>query len=86
MSEKLKKMNFVEGPLRKLSFCKWASPKMQKIIKQVGPSRQLFETVNFAFMKNFDFLVKIAVSRASLLFSRDSRHAFLPGSQVRLRP
>ena len=35
---------------------------MQKMIEQAGPSRQLFETVNFAFMKNFDFLVKIAIA------------------------
>ena len=28
---------------------------MGKIIEQVGPSRQLFEAVNFAFMKIFDF-------------------------------
>ena len=42
---------------------------------QYGPSRQLLETVNFAFMKIFDFLVKIAVFRASLLFLGDSRHA-----------
>ena len=75
MSEKLKKMNSVDSPLRKLSFCKWASPKMQKIIKQVGPSRQLFETVNFAFMKIFDFLVKITIFRAFLLFLGDLRHA-----------
>ena len=34
---------------------------MQEIIKQVGSSRQLFETVNFAFMKIFDLLVKIAL-------------------------
>ena len=78
MPEKLKKMNSVDSPLRKLSFCRWASPKMQKIIKQVGPSRQLFETVNFAFMKIFDFLVKIAIFRASLLFLGDSRHALWP--------
>ena len=31
---------------------------MQKIIKPRCPSRQLCETVNFAFMKIFDFLVK----------------------------
>ena len=37
-------------------------------MKQAGPSRQLFETVNFAFMKNFDFLVKIAIFLAFLLF------------------
>ena len=35
--------------------------KMQKIIKLRRSSRQLLETVNFAFMKIFDFLVKIAV-------------------------
>ena len=34
---------------------------MQKIIKLEGPSRQLFETVNFAFMKIFDFFIKIAL-------------------------
>ena len=78
MSEKLKKINSVDSPLRKLSFCKWASPKMQKIIKQVGPSRQLFETVNFAFMKIFDFLVKIALFWASLLFWGDSCHKLRP--------
>ena len=54
-------MKSVEGLLRKLRFCKWASLKMQQIIKQVGPSRQLFETVNFAFMKIFDFEIKIAL-------------------------
>ena len=59
--------------------------KMQKIKKPRCPSRQLSETVNFAFMKIFDFLVKIALFRASLLFSGDSRHAFPPGSHVRLR-
>ena len=51
---------------------------MQKMIEQAGPSRQLFETVNFAFMKIFDFLVKIALFRASLLFLADSRHALRP--------
>ena len=47
---------------------------MQKFIKGTGPSRQLFETVNFAFMKIFDFLVKIALFWASLLFWGDSCH------------
>ena len=47
---------------------------MQKMIEQAGPSRQLFETVNFAFMKNFDFLVKIAIFGALLLFLGDSCH------------
>ena len=41
---------------------------MQKMIEQAGPNGQLFEIVNFAFMKNFDFLVKIAISWAFLLF------------------
>ena len=40
---------------------------MQQIIEQVGPSRQLFEIVNFAFMKFFDFLVKIAIFEAFLV-------------------
>ena len=39
---------------------------MQKFIKLRSPSRQLLETVNFAFMKIFDSLAKIAVFRASL--------------------
>ena len=51
---------------------------MQKIKKQVGPSRQLFETVNFAFMKFFDFLIKTALFGAFLLFSGDSCHKLRP--------
>ena len=47
---------------------------MQKMIEQAGPSRQLFETVNFAFMKNFDFLVKITIFWAFLLFLGDLCH------------
>ena len=47
---------------------------MQQIIKQVGSSRQLFKTVNFAFMKIFDLLVKIALFWAFLLFLGDSSH------------
>ena len=47
---------------------------MQQIIKQAGPSRQLFETVNFAFMKIFDFLVKTALFGAFLLFLGDLSH------------
>ena len=78
MSEKLKKMNFVKGLLRKLRFCEWASPKMQQIIKQAGPISQLFETVNFAFMKIFDFLIKTALFEAFLLFLGDSRHKLWP--------
>ena len=51
---------------------------MQEIIKQAGPSRQLFETVNFAFMKNFDSLVKTALFEAFLLFSGDLCHKLRP--------
>ena len=51
---------------------------MQEIIKQVGSSRQLFETVNFAFMKIFDFLVKTALFGAFLLFLGDLCHKSQP--------
>ena len=51
---------------------------MEKIMKQTGPSRQLFETVNFAFMKNFDFLVKIAIFWVLLLFLGDLCHKLRP--------
>ena len=59
--------------------------KMQQIIKQVGPSRQLFETVNFAFMNFFDFLVKIVISGAFLQSFGDSRHALLSRSSVQMQ-
>ena len=61
---------------------KRASLKMHQIIKQASPSRQLFKAVNFAFMKIFDFLVKIAIFRAFLLFSGDLRHALRPTSNI----
>ena len=48
---------------------------MQQIIKKTSPSGQLFEAVNFAFMKIFDFLVKTAIFRTYLLFSADLRQA-----------
>ena len=51
---------------------------MQQIIKQVGTRRQLFKTVNFAFMKFFDFLVKTALFGAFLLFYADLRHKLRP--------
>ena len=41
-------------------------------------SGQLFETVNFAFVKIFDFLVKTALFEAFLLSSGDSRHKLRP--------
>ena len=55
---------------------------MQQIIKQAGLSRQLFETVNFAFMKNFDFLVKKTLLGASLLFLGDSHHKLRPKTEL----
>ena len=55
-----------------------ASLKMQQIIKLTTPCRQLFETVNFAFLKIFDFLVKTAIFRTFLLFSGDFRQALWP--------
>ena len=79
MPEKLKKKkNSVEGPLRKLRFCKWASPKMHQIIKKGGPNRQLFENVNFAFMNFFDFSIKTALFGAFLLFLGDSCYKLRP--------
>ena len=51
---------------------------MQKIIKQVGPSSQLFETVNFVFMKIFDFLIKTAILGAFMLFLGDLCHKLRP--------
>ena len=84
---KVKKMVMVTLKLQRYFVIYKRSPlKMQKIKKPRSSSRQLLETVNFAFMKIFDFLVKIALFRASLLFSGDSRHAFPPRSLVRLRP
>ena len=43
-------------------------------VKQAGPSRQLFETVNFAFMKISDFLIKTALFGVILLFLDDLCH------------
>ena len=50
------------------------SIKIQKLIKQRSPLKQLFETVNFAFMKIFDSLVKNTIFRVFLLFLRDLHH------------
>ena len=47
-------------------------------MKQAGPSRQLLQTVNFAFMKIFDFLVKIAIFWPFCFFSGDLRHKLRP--------
>ena len=52
--------------------------KMQKIIKPRSSSTQLLETVNFAFIKIFDFLVKVAIFRAFFLFLGDLSHALRP--------
>ena len=51
---------------------------MQEIIKQAGPSGQLFETVNFDFMKIFDFLIKKALFWTFILFLGDLRHKSRP--------
>ena len=56
---------------------------MQQIIKQAGPSIQLLETVNFAFMKNFDFLIKTALFGAFLLFLGDLCHKITAENQAR---
>jgi len=47
---------------------------MQQIMKQAGPSRQLWKTVNIAFMKVFDFFVKIFHFLASLRLLGDLCH------------
>ena len=47
---------------------------MQQIIKQAGPSGQLFETVNFAFMKIF-ILIKTSLFWT---FFGDLRHKLRP--------
>ena len=45
-----------DGLFQYFAFCKWASPKMQQIIKQAGPSsRQLFEAIIFALMNFLNF-------------------------------
>ena len=59
---------------------------MQQIIKLANPNGQLFEAINFAFMKIFDFLVKIAIFRAFLLFQRDLHHVLLPGIMYLICP
>ena len=59
--------------------------KMHQIIKPTCPSRQLFIKITFAFIKIFDFLVKIAIFGAFLFRSRDSRHALLPETIARSR-
>ena len=41
-------------------------------LKQAGT--KLFETINFIFVKNFDFLVKIVLLGAFLLFLGDLCH------------
>ena len=48
-----------------------ASHKMQKkILKQRSPSWQLFEYINFVFMKTFDSLVKKASLKSFLFLGR----------------
>ena len=75
---KVEKMNSFDSPLRKLRFCKWVSSKMQQIKKQAGPSRQLFETVNFVFMKFFHHSIKTDLFGAILVFLDDFCHKLRP--------
>ena len=51
---------------------------MQQIIQQAGLKKQFFETVKFAFMKIFEFLVKTALFGAILLYLADLRHKLQP--------
>ena len=62
-----------------------ATLKMQQKIKLTYSSRQLFIKITFAFMKIFDFLVKIAIFGAFLFRLRDSCHALLPEAKARSR-
>jgi len=48
----------------------------------VGPGGQLFEAVNFAFMKDLDFLVKVAIFWVFLLFLGDLCHKLQPGVEL----
>ena len=43
-------------------------------MKQADPSRQLFETVTFSFMKIFNYLFEVATFLAFLFFLGDSGH------------
>ena len=80
---KVKKMVMVTLKLQRYFVIYKRSPlKMQKIKKPRSPSRQLLETVNFAFIFFFDFLVKIVIFWAFLLFLGDLRHALRPQSNT----
>ena len=59
---------------------------MQQIIKQAGSSKQLFKTVNFAFMKFFHYLAKTALFGAFLLFLGDLFHKLRPKIELDFRP
>ena len=59
---------------------------MQKFIKLRSPSRQLLETVNFAFIKIFDSLFKTALLGAFLLFLGDLRHKLWPKKELGDKP
>ena len=72
--EKCKKKFFQRCPFLQIAFEKMKLFKMHQIIKPTCPCRQLFIKITFAFMKIFDFLVKIVIFGAFLFRSRDSRH------------
>ena len=57
--EKCKKNFFKPCPFLQIAFEKMELFKMHQIIKPTCPIRQLFIKITFAFMKLFDFLVKI---------------------------
>ena len=56
---------------------------MEKIIEQVGPSRQLFEAVNFAFMKIFDFLAKTAICNPKFMTIHNSNFKYILSSSLK---
>ena len=76
--EKFQKL--YDGLCQYFIFCKWASPKMYQIIIQTGHGGQLFETVNFSFMKIFDFFSQNSRFQGISLFWR--RFASCISSQI----
>ena len=74
---------FLICPFLQIAFEKMRLFKMHQIIKPTCPSRQLFIKITFAFMKIFDFLIKIAIFGAFLFRSRDLRHALLLKTKAR---
>ena len=61
------------------------SLKIQKNHKTESPSMQLYETVNFTFMRVFALPIKPFLGYFSF-FLRDLCHAFMHGSSGKLGP